>query len=81
VCNKGDGRGESFILKRIASSLKEVGGGSGKVNDILVKTSFYITIISIITTSLLECLLIKVTAEVNKSALIVIGRRGKGASP
>jgi len=80
VYSKGDGREESSTLKRTASSLKEVGEGGSKVNDILVKTSSYIIIISIITTSLLKRPLIKVTAKTDKSALIIIGRRGKEVS-
>jgi len=51
------------------------------VNNILVKMSSYIIIISIITINLLERLLIRVIAETDKSALIVAGRRGKGVSP
>ena len=58
-----------------------MGGGSNRVNDILVKTSFYIIIISIIITSLLKRLFIRVTAEADKSALIVVGGRGKGVNP
>jgi len=57
-----------------------VGGGSNKVNNVLVKMFSYTIIINIITTSLLKHLLIKVTAEANKSALIITGRRGKGVS-
>jgi len=81
VCGKGNGGGESSALKRTASSLKEVGGGGNGVNDISVKTSSYIIIISIITTSLLECPLIRVTAKADKSTLITAGRRGEGVSP
>jgi len=80
VYGKGDRGGESFTLKRTASSLKKVEGGGNRVNDVLVKTSSYTTIINIIITSLLKCPLIKVTAKVNKSALIVTGRRGEGVS-
>ena len=61
--------------------MREVGGGGGKANDASVKTSSYTIIISIITISLLECLFIRVTAETDKSALMVAGRRGEGVSP
>jgi len=80
VYSKGDRGGESSALKRITSFLKEVGGGGNRVNDILVKTSSYIIIISIIITSLLKRPFIKVTAKANKFTLIVIRRRGKGVS-
>ena len=50
------------------------------MNDVLVKTSSYIIIISIIIISLLKRLLIRVTVKVNKSAFIIAGRRGKGVS-
>jgi len=81
VYSKGDGGGESSALKRTASSLKEVGRGGNGVNDILVKTSSYTIIISIIIISLLKHLFIRVTAKADKSTLMVAGRRGKGASP
>ena len=80
MCNKGDKGGESSTLKKTASFLKKVGGGGGKVNDILVKTSSYIIIINIITINLLKHLLIRVTVKTDKSALIAVGRRGKGVS-
>jgi len=50
------------------------------VNDVLVKTSSYTTIISIITINLLKRLLIRVMVKADKSALIIAGRRGKGVS-
>jgi len=80
MCGKRDRGRESSALKRTASFLKKVREGNNRVNNVLVKTSSYITIISIITTSLLKYLLIRVTVKTNKSTLIITGRRGKGAS-
>ena len=51
------------------------------MNDVLVKTFSYITIISIIIISLLERPLTRVTAKADESALITAGRRGEGVSP
>ena len=81
IYSKGDGGKKSFTLKRTASSLKEVGGGNSKVNDILVKMFSYITIINIIIINLLKRLLIKITVKTDKSVLIITGGRGKGVSP